>query len=141
MKTTFAFSACVAIVIPLVAEAGGKTRIFVTESQPPQLAGDVAVGEMKGALAFTGGNSPQVTEVMKQFQRRCPDVIITANRERADYVVRFDHEEPSPVTPFVHGNKVAVFDENEDLVYSHSTRLLSNAVKGACTAIAAQGRR
>ena len=33
------------------------------------------------------------------------------------------------------GNKVAIFDKNEDLVYGGSTRFLANAVKYACAAI------
>jgi hypothetical protein len=37
----------------------------------------------------------------------------------------------------VHGNKVAVFGKNEDLIYSNATRILSSAVKGACAAIGA----
>ncbi len=63
---------------------------------------------------------------------------MTADREKADYLVRLDHEAVSPATPFVHGNKVAVFDKKSDLVYSSSTRILANAVRGACSAIAGQ---
>ena len=70
------------------------------------------------------------------FIQRCPGVVITANREKADYLVRLDHEEINPTTLFVHGNKVAVFNKNEDLIYSNSTRLLNTAVKNACSAIA-----
>ncbi len=100
-----------------------------------QVTGDAAVGEAKGFFSLAGGSSPQNIEVMKAFTRRCPGVIVTANPEKADYVVRLDHEGASPTTPFVRGNKVAVFNKTEDLVHSGSTRLLSNAVKGACAAI------
>ena len=74
---------------------------------------------------------------MKAFVRYCPAVIVTANREKADYLVRLDHDAINPTTPFVHGNKVAVFNKNEDLMYSNSTRILSSAVKDACAAIIA----
>jgi hypothetical protein len=57
------------------------------------------------------------------------------HREKADYLVRLNHEAINPTTPFAHGNKVATFDKNEDLVYSNSTRILSTAVKGDCAAI------
>jgi hypothetical protein len=69
---------------------------------------------------------------MKVFARYCPAVLITANRDKADYIVQLDHDPINPTTPFVHGNKVAVFDKNEDLMYSNSTRILSSAVKDAC---------
>jgi hypothetical protein len=58
---------------------------------------------------------------MKFFMRDCPAV-----------AVRFDHEEPSPFMFVSHGNKVAVFDKNDDLMHTVSTRKLS---KETCTAI------
>jgi hypothetical protein len=89
----------------------------------------------KAACLLLAGTSPQSVEVMKTFQRRCPAVLITGNREKADFVVRLDHEEPNPTTFFVHGNKVAVFNKHDDLIYSSSTRILRTAVNGACAAI------
>lgn len=86
-------------------------------------------------MALTGPASAENIEVMKAFQRYCPTVTVTADREKADFILRLDRETPSPVTPFVRGNKVAVFDRNADLVYSHSSRLLAPAVKGACAAV------
>jgi len=100
-----------------------------------QLSGNAAVGNAKGGVSVAGGTSPQNVEVMKTFQRRCPAVLVTGNREKADFVVRLDHEEPNPTTLFVRGNKVAVFNKNDDLIYSSSTRMLSTAVNGACAAI------
>ena len=123
------------LALPAILAAADKPRVFITESTSARLSGDASAGEMKGSLAFTGGTSPQNVEVIKAFSRNCRDAVITANREKADYVVRLDHEAISPTTPFVHGNKVAVFDKNEDLIYSDSTRLLGSSVKGACDAI------
>ncbi|HEY1239856.1 MAG TPA: hypothetical protein VGF16_04825 [Bryobacteraceae bacterium] len=112
-------------------QAADKPRVFVTESSPLQLA-----GKADGAsLSFSGGTSPQNVEVMKQMQQRCPGVIITADPEKADYTVRLDHEPPNPTTLFVHGNKVAVFDRSQDLIFSDSTRLLKTAVDKACAAM------
>jgi hypothetical protein len=78
---------------------------------------------------------PENIEVMKAFLKECPGVIVNGNRDKADYVIRFDRESPSPTTPFVKGNKVAVFDRDEDLVYSTSTRFLSSAVKSTCSVL------
>jgi hypothetical protein len=139
MKTGLA---CFAILTLLVTTIPGapaqKPRVFITETTAPQASGDAAVGDVRGSLAFTGGNSPQTVEVMRAFERYCPGVTVTGNRDKAEYLVQFDHEAISPTTPFIHGNKVAVFDNNEDLIYSNSTRILRNAVKGACAVIAAQ---
>ena len=118
--------------------AADKPRVFVTESTAAQASGDASAGDIKGALAFTGGTSPQSVEVIKEFSRRCPGVVVTNSRDRADYVVRLDHEALNPTTPFVHGNKIAVFDKKEDLVYSNSTHLLGSAVKNACSVLTAK---
>ena len=127
--------------MPVMVSAAEKPRVFITESTAVQVSGDAAVADVKGSLALTGGTSPQNVEAMKAFAQRCPAVIVTANREKADYLVQLDHEAINPTTPFTHGNKVAVFDGNKDLIYSNSSRLLGNAVKGACTAISAHARR
>lgn len=121
--------------------AAERPRVFITESMAVQVSGDAAVADAKGSLALTGGTSPQNVEVIKAFSERCPTVIVTANREKADYLVRLDHEAINPTTPFTHGNKVAVFDGEGDLLYSHSSRLLGSVVKGACVAITNHSRR
>lgn len=128
VRTTLTLTA---VTVSTILAATIKPRVFITESPSPQVSGD----EVKGSLAFTGGTSPQNVEVMKAFSRICPDAIVTANREKADYVLRLDHEAINPTTLFVHGNKVAVFNKNEDLIYSNSSRLLSSAVRSACSAI------
>ena len=125
-----------AVLFAALAFASGKPRVYITEGGSAQLTGK-ADGEVKGALSYTGATSSENVEVMKTFQKRCPDVLITSNKEKADFVVRLDREGPSPMTPFVRGNKVAVFDKNGDLVFTDSTRLLPAAVKGACAAILA----
>ena len=129
-----------AMALSTILIAATKPRVFITESPSPQVSGDGSLGDAKGSLAFTGGTSPQNVEVMKAFSRSCRNAIVTANRDKADYVIRLDHEALSPTTPFVHGNKVAVFNKNEDLIYSNSSRLLSSAVRGACESIAQADR-
>ena len=136
MHIALARTAVTALAVAAILAAAEKPRVFITESAASKLSGNGSVGQLKGSLAFTGGTSPQNVEVMKMFSRKCRDVIVTANRDKADYIVRVDHEPINPTTPFVHGNKVAVFDKNEDLIYSDSIRLLSTAVRGACSAIA-----
>lgn len=123
------------IAIAALAASAQKPCVFITESAAPQVSGDATVGDVKGSLAFTGGTSPQNIEVMKAFVRYCPALIVTADRAKADYVVRLDHDPISPTTPFTHGNKVAVFNKNEDLIYTNSTRILRSAAKDACAAI------
>jgi hypothetical protein len=141
MKTKLVSSGLVIAAALLGGVATEKPRIFVTESQSLQLSGEAALGDAQGGLSVAGGTSPQNIEVMKTFLRRCPAVLVTGNREKADFVVRLDHQEPNPTTPFVRANKVAVFNKDDDLIYGTSTRTLTSAVKGACEAIASGSRK
>jgi hypothetical protein len=141
MKSSSMLSALAAVLLAESLQAAEKPRIFLTESQALRVSGEAELGETKGALSLTGGTSPQNIEVMKQFTRHCPDVVVTANRDKADYTVRFDHESASPITLFVRGNKVAIFGKNEELIFSTSTRLLANAVKESCAAITAHVKK
>jgi hypothetical protein len=107
--------------------AAEKPRLYITESGVTEVVAET--------FNVRKGTSPENIEVMKAFQKECPGVAITGTREKADYIVRFDRESPSPATPFVKGNKVAVFDRKDDLVYSGSARYLAGAVKGTCSAL------
>lgn len=124
MRFVFAFPFLLAA---LPAAADSKPRVFITESGAIQISGK--------SMALTGPSSPENIEVMKAFQKHCPGVTVTGDRDKAAFVVRLDREGPSPVTPFVKGNKVAVFNRDADLVFSHSSRTLTPAVKGACAAM------
>ncbi len=135
MKSTVPFAVVLIAAARMSLAAADKPRVFITESESLQASGNAVVGDAKGFVSVVGGTSPENVEVMKVFIQRCPGVVITANREKADYLVRLDHEGINPTTLFVHGNKVAVFNKNEDLIYTNSTRLLKTAVKNACSAI------
>ena len=135
MRTSLICSILLATTVSTLFAGADKSRVFITESQSPQASGDASLGEAKGSLALTGGTSPQNLDVIRAFSRNCPNAIVTSSRDKADYVIRLDHEALNPTTPFVHGNKVAVFNKNEDLIYSNSSRLLGGLVKAACAAI------
>src|SRR5262245_28075656 len=97
--------------------AADKPRVYVTESQPIHVAGDASAGEFKGWLMVAGGTTRENVQVMKTFLEACPGVVVTSNRDKADFVVRLDHEGANPSTLFVRGNKVAVFNKDEDLIF------------------------
>jgi hypothetical protein len=65
---------------------------------------------------------------MKAFRKQCPAVVVTNRHEKADYIVRLRSRKPQSHPVVREGNKVAVFDKSDDLVYSDSARYLSAAV-------------
>src|SRR5215813_5917826 len=84
--------------------------------------------------AGKGGDRPQTAEIIKTFGERCPAVIINNKQENANYVVLLDHEGGKELIS--RDNKVVVFNKDGDSIMSRSTRILGNAVKDACAAIA-----
>lgn len=80
------------------------------------------------------GPRPQTAEIIKTFNQRCPNVIVNNKQEKADYIVLLDHEGGKDAVS--RDNKVVVFNKDGDAIVSNSTRMLGNAVKDACAAIA-----
>jgi hypothetical protein len=122
---------------PLVvlAQENSRVRIFVTDSQSWEMRGGFA-GDKDGIAGVTrGGARPQTAEIIKTFKERCPEMTITIDRSKADYVVLLDHEGGKGLSR--RDNKIAVFDNQGDLLHSGSTRSLGNAVKDGCEAIRA----
>jgi hypothetical protein len=110
-----------------------RPRVFVSDSHSWEMRGGFGVGDRgRGGGSFSGGARPQTVEIMKTFRERCPEVIVTLEKDRADFVVLLDHEGGKR---FLRDNKVAVFNSSGDLIVTSSTRVLGNAVKDACRAI------
>ena len=114
------------------AMAQEKPRVYVSDSRSWEESGAFS-GLRHGAGGATrGGDRPQTVEIMKTFSERCPGVVVTADKSKANYVVQLDHEGGKGLH---RDNKIAVFQSNGDLLYAGSTRILGNAVKDGCAAM------
>lgn len=125
-------------VVPLLIQAQPpKTRIFITDSESWDVTGGFGGGTVNGTGGaggqMSGGARPQTVEIIKTFRERCPGVTITIDKSKAQYVILFDREGGKDLIR--KDNKIAVFKQDGDLVYSGSTRMLGNAVSNACQAI------
>ena len=128
------------IVNPATEQTSNSTqsaRIFITDSNSWEISGSFAAasnrngGGASGHVA--GGARPQTVEVIKTFGERCPGLTVTMDRAQAQFIVLFDHEGGKGYVR--KDNKIAVFRASGDLLFSHSTRSLGNAVKDVCEAI------
>jgi hypothetical protein len=130
-------SAPVVAPVPAAAAGDGKTRVFVTDSQSWETRGGGSAGGNRygwGAHSWmAGGARPQTAEIIKTLNQRCPEITVTNNLERADFVLTLDHEGGKGA--LAHRNKVAVFNHDGDDIFSASTRELGNSVKDACHAM------
>ncbi|MCI0724731.1 MAG: hypothetical protein L0338_38080 [Acidobacteria bacterium] len=129
-RATLAF---ILLVFALSLLAAEKPRVFITDSTSWEMSGGFGASGDTAAGAVRGGARPQTAEIMKTFGERCPEVIVTNKREKADYVVLLDHEGGKGYAR--KDNKVVVFNKDGDMLYSGSTRAHGNAVKDACNAI------
>lgn len=130
-------AAAPAAVVPAVVAGDGKTRVFVTDSQSWETRGGGSAGGNShgwGAHSWmAGGARPQTAEIIKTLNQRCPEITVTNNLDRADFVLTLDHEGGKGA--LAHRNKVAVFNHDGDDIFSASTRELGNSVKDACHAM------
>lgn len=115
----------------------GKVRVFVTDSQSWETRGGGAAGGNKNgwgaSSSFSGGARPQTAEIIKTLNQRCPELTVTNSLGKANFVIVLDHEGGKGLV--AHRNKIAVFNQDGDDIFSNSTRELGNAVKDACSAM------
>jgi hypothetical protein len=112
-----------------------KPKVYVSDSESWQVVGGFGASNGSAAGHFEGGARPQTVEVIKTFGERCPDVVVTMNKDKADYVVLFDREGGKGLAR--KRDKIAVFKKDGDVLYSGSTRSLGNAVQDSCRTIQA----
>jgi hypothetical protein len=119
-----------------------KPRVYVTDSQSWEMRGGWAAGGQRnadgsgswgGGGSTSGGARPQTAEIIKTFNQRCPEVIVTSNPDKAQFAVTLDHEGGKGYLR--HRNKIVVFNHDGDAIFTDSTRELGNSVKDACKAI------
>lgn len=126
--------------------ANPRPRVFIEESDSWEIKGstDPIFTSKKGRIfggggSTRGGAKPRTAEIMKRFDKDCQSCIVTMNREKADFIVRIDHEGGEQV--FGKDNKLAVFNRDGDLIESGSFSRSSKAVETACGAIAKEFRK
>jgi PEGA domain len=117
----------------LYGQNGGKRRVYVTDSNSWSISGGFGGSSGGFGGGVRGGARPQTAEVIKTFGKKCHGVIVTINRQAADFVVLFDHEGGKGMAQ--KDNKIAVFNRAGDAIFSNSTRSLGSAVDDACKAI------
>jgi hypothetical protein len=116
-----------------------KLRVFVTDSQSWEMKGAAAASDSGGGAHFSGGARPQNAEIAKTFGERCPQLTVTINREKANYVVTLDHE--GGKGPARKDNKWVFYSKDGDMIALGTTRSLRNSVKDACQAIMKENGR
>jgi hypothetical protein len=98
-----------------------KPRVHVSDSNSWETSGGFTASRGSAAGSFSGGARPQTVEVIKTFGERCPGVVVTMEKAKADYIVLFDREGGKGYAR--KRDKIAVFKKEGDVLYSGSTRV------------------
>jgi len=133
MRTWLAGLAVVSVAVAGTVPAREKARVFITDSNSWEIKGGAGIGEDGGGGSVGGGARPQRAEIIKTFRERCPNLTVTLDKDKADYIVLLEHEGGKDLVR--RDNKVVIFDKEGDAIFSGSTRSLGNAVKDSCHAI------
>ena len=128
---------------PTMVPSDGKIRVLVTDSQSWEMRGGGTAGGSNrgwgGSSWIAGGARPQTVEIIKTLNQRCPEITVTNNLQKADFVITLDHEGGKGLLR--HRNKIAVFNRDGDDIFSNSTLELGNSVKDACQAILGNAKK
>jgi hypothetical protein len=123
-----------------------RPRVFIEESVSWEVEGESiwSTTDKKGRVHVGGGGSsggakPRTAEIMKRFSEQCKTCVVTMYKEKADFVIRLDHEGGKDL--FDKDNKLAVFNREGDLIASGSFSRPKKAVEVACQAIEDDLRR
>jgi hypothetical protein len=128
------------------AQENPRPRVFIEESESWEIESDpvFSTTDKKGRVTISGGETkggakPRTAETMKRFNEQCKSCIVTMYKEKADFIVRLEHEGGKDL--FNKDNKLAVFNKDGDLIVSGSFSRPKKAVETACSAIAEEFRR
>jgi hypothetical protein len=82
-------------------------------------------------ISLTGRSNVSTAEVGKSIDSHCPDMTITADPGKADYLLEAIDTDTEVAVRY----QFTLFNHNADRVFSTETRVLDNAVKDVCTFI------
>lgn len=128
------------------AQENPRPRVFIEESESWEIESDPILSgtDKKGRVTISGGETkggakPRTAETMKRFNEQCKTCIVTMYKDKADFIVRLEHEGGKDL--FNKDNKLAVFNKDGDLIASGSFSRPRKAVEVACNAIEEELRR
>jgi hypothetical protein len=114
-----------------VKPVSGATRVFMTDSASWKRSGG-------WGLAGSGGSTPPDAGNMKTFEKHCPNIPVTSDRNAAKYVIMLDAQGDNK--PHKNHYHVTVYNRAGIAVYSKDTTLLDSSLRDACKAMGGKAR-
>jgi len=120
---------------PPAKPAEKKPRVFITDRDTWKESGWLVATNGNVAAHYDAGVVSEHTENVATFNKACPSVTITENKETADLALVWDRTDWNHTAWSGHQNNLALYDRNSDLVWSGATHSMTNAAKDACKAV------
>ena len=135
--------AALALVSAVGTGAQNKPRVYVTDN--PIETFSALVSGRSGVANATKGDDPRTIEIQADFMKSCPNVQVTNDPVRANYVLVFRREGGKRSAMFVFGglsglaisaamkvDNASLFLANGDLVFATKARSVEKAITDVC---------
>jgi hypothetical protein len=119
----------------VLVEAQEKPPVHITDRDTWREEGGFARTGDSAVGGYRAGVVRQNTELIKTFNKACPSVAVTADRQNAEYIVIWDHTDWRDTSWTGKQNQFAVYKPSGDLVGSGAAARMPNAAKGICSII------
>jgi hypothetical protein len=122
-------------------------RVFITDNKGWYSTGVAGGSDGSFGARSVGGSVSDNLPLIQGFVKQCPGIIVTQNKDNADYVVLFEGNHTKKAEASTAGlvglvvllsakyEQIAVFRGNGDILFTGNTRHLKNAVKDACSSV------
>src|SRR5438874_659318 len=95
-----------------------RARVFVTDRDSYKQSTSLSASGDASSVEVQAGVRRTNSEQIKTLSRECPGVIITSNREKADFVVAWDSKTWKETSWSGKMNEYVVYNKDGDLVTS-----------------------
>ena len=112
-----------------------RPRVYITDRDSWKEFGWIVASNRHASGAISGRIVREHTESVKTFNRTCPDVTVTENKEKADFALVWDRTNWNETAWTGHQNNLALYKRNGDLVWSGASHRMTTAAKDACKAV------
>ena len=112
-----------------------RPRVYLTDRDSWKESGWIVASNRHASGAVSGRIVREHIESVKTFNRACPDVTITENKEKADFALVWDRTNWNETAWTGHQNNLALYKRNGDLVWSGASHRMTTAAKDACKAV------
>jgi hypothetical protein len=129
------FMLIVILALGMITSAQDKPRVFITTPDQRHSSSEVTTsGQQTQGVTETNSLVGQ-PELVKTLNQACPEVIITNEQTKADYVVVWDHKTWRQTSWTGHQNDIAIYNRAGDLISSAASQKMPSIAKDACKAI------